>query len=137
MRQLFFAFCLLLTTIAGRTQDTAGTYLPVISGAFNSTVTANIAHFIQVDSEMYVIGKVFISGTTNAGQGSHFGISIPVPSTLPASNSLYGVCTIYQSSGQPIAGQVQCQGGFIFVFWTPTQTTPANMIYSFTYSITH
>ena len=78
MKHFFFAFCLLLTTVAGRSQDTAGTYLPVVSGAVNSTITANIAHFIQVDSEMYIIGKVFVRGTTNAGQGSHFGISIPV-----------------------------------------------------------
>ena len=31
MKHFFFAFCLLLTSLAGRTQDTAGIYLPVTS----------------------------------------------------------------------------------------------------------
>jgi hypothetical protein len=136
MKQLFFAFCLLLTTMAGRTQDTAGTYLPTI---LSHTSTINpipqITHFIKVDSEVYVYGSVFANGNPKIGFLTSFSVSLPIPSTLVPALLAYGQSTVIQSSPPAVAGGVHVQSGAMQIFWTPTVSLPAQVFYSFAYTV--
>ena len=140
MKHSFFAFCLLLTTTAGRTQDTAGTYLPVVGETVNisGAVTPGLAHFIKKGNQVAVWGRVAIANTvTQAGTRTYYSLSLPFPIDnsveYDAADGLLNATQ--QSTHVNVSGYVYAvPSGLVLFIYNATASGNCNTYYSYAYT---
>lgn len=136
MIKTLFILAIAFLPFATDAQNVGGTYFPTIiahSAAINAI--PQLFHYIKVDSEVFVWGSVFANGTPVANKRIFFIPSLPFPSDISGVAAAYGGGTVLQSVQPAIPCGVNNQGGQINVFWIPTASFPAQVFFSFAYTI--
>ena len=133
MRKFICLSVLVLASFFVSAQDTASTYMPTVTAqSFNiGRVSVVPTHFIQTDSEVFVSGMFTVYSFTNAGQTGSVTLSLPIPGT-PA--NVYGSLQAYQSGTGTVVSVVQSAGSTYTMRWVTTNTSQANVYFSFTYT---
>jgi len=138
MKHLFTVIALLVSATVF-SQTISGTFLPTLISSKNAgNPIPQPAHYMQIDSEVFVYGHVFVNGSPTAGTKSNIILSIPIPSSLltPPLDS-YGMGELNQAGApQPVLCLVQdAVANGVQIIFTPTTGFSANITYNYSYSI--
>lgn len=136
MRNFLFVFLLLIST-AGFSQASGGTYLPVatISTSLINPI-AQVANWSRNDSVVIVYGTVFLNGFPTVGKTITVSLTVPFPTNFALPPSMvHGTGVVSQSTNGWVIAIVQSDFQSVVVKYMPTSSTPANLVYHYSYII--